>query len=113
MNTNEVLNKLNAEIERQIKSTENATGDFAEGRRWELENLCNLITSLQQEQPQVADASKMEKVELENEIERYCRIYYNFKYPDQIQNGRCSSVMPHIIEAARHFYKLGFNARGK
>ena len=44
--------KLIAEIERQSKSIENATGDFAEGRRWELDNLHKLIASLQQEQPE-------------------------------------------------------------
>ena len=43
--------KLLAEIERQSKSIENATGDYAEGRRLELENIRNLVTSLQQEQP--------------------------------------------------------------
>ena len=41
--------KLLAEIERQYRSIENATGDYAEGRRMELKNLCELITSLQLE----------------------------------------------------------------
>lgn len=47
------------------------------------------------------------EVDLEKELEKYCRIYYNCNYPDQIQNGKCSVVMPHIVEAARHFYELG------
>lgn len=62
----------------------------------------SIIDSLQQEQ---------QEVDLEKEIEKYCRIYYNCNYPDQTQNGRCSPVMPHIVEAARHFYELGLNAR--
>lgn len=61
-----------------------------------------IISSLQQDLPEV---------DLEKEIEKYCRIYYNCNYPDQIQNGRCSPVMPHIVEAARHFYRLGLKAR--
>ena len=51
------------------------------------------------------------EVDLEKEIEKYCRSYYNCNYPDQIQNDRCSPIMPHIVEAARHFYALGLNAR--
>lgn len=54
------------------------------------------------------------KVDLEEEIKKYCRNYYNCNYPDQIQNGRCSPVMPHIVEAARHFAEWGaihLNAR--
>ena len=51
------------------------------------------------------------EVDLEREIEKYCRIYYNCKYPDQIQNEKCSPVMPHIVEAARHFYELGLKER--
>lgn len=60
---------------------------------------------LKQEQPEV---------DLEEEIKKYCRNYYNCNYPDQIQNGRCSPVMPHIVEAARHFAEWGaihLNAR--
>ena len=50
---------------------------------------------------------KEPEVDLEEEIKKYCRDYYNCNYPDQIQNDRCSPVMPHIVEAARHFYELG------
>ena len=47
------------------------------------------------------------KVDLEEEIKKYCRNYYNCNYLDQIQNGRCSPVMPHIVEAARYFAEWG------
>ena len=54
------------------------------------------------------------ELDLEEEIKKYCRNYYNCNYPDQIQNGRCSPVMTHIVEAARHFAEWGaihLNAR--
>lgn len=35
-----------AEIERELKSISNATGDFAEGRRMELNNLLSFLRSL-------------------------------------------------------------------
>lgn len=60
------------------------------------------ITYLQQEQPEV---------DLEEEIKKYCRDYYNCIYPDQIQNGSCSPIMPHIVDAARRFWFKGYNAR--
>ena len=56
---------------------------------------------VQQEQPQVADASKMEQPVdgLEEEITRYLR-------------DECSSDdEPSVSEIARHFYELGRNAR--
>lgn len=66
--------------------------------------LLSFITSLQQEQPQVADASKMEQteVDLEKEIEH---TYYDGSVTD-------TSDMNHVDyeNIARHFYELGLNA---
>ena len=84
--------KLKAEIERRRLSNR-----YIDTEGYEAE-LFEIIDSLQQEQPDV---------DLEKELEKYCRIYYNCNYPDQIQNGKCSVVMPHIVEAARYFYELG------
>ena len=40
---------------------------------------------------------------LERELVSYCKQYYNFDYPNQsLERG--SSVMPHILEAARYFW---------
>ena len=53
----------------------------------------------------------VKEVDLEKEIEKYCRKYYNCNYPDQIQSGKCSEVMPHIVETARRFFELGLNTQ--
>lgn len=58
--------------------------------------------------------SEHPEVDLEEEIKKYCRDYYNCDYPDQIQNETCGPVMPHIVDAARHFAEWGaihLNAR--
>lgn len=60
------------------------------------------LPTVSQEQPEV---------DLEAEIKKYCRDYYNCNYPDQIQNRNCSPVMTHIVEAAHHFWKKGYNAK--
>ena len=94
-----------------------------------LEGLIDDLDSLQQEYPKMnipsAGSGAMEtippkfkldvkpvqqEIDLEKEIEKYCRIYYNCNYPDQVQNVRCSPIMPHIVNAARYFYKLGKNS---
>jgi len=43
---------------------------------------------------------------LKQHITEYCQDYYNCKYPEQIDNGSCSEVMPHIVEAAQQFYNI-------
>ena len=71
------------------------------GKRTAFQIALGLIDSLQQEQPQVADASKMEQPVdgLEEEIIRYLRDEYS------------SDDEPLVSEIARHFYELGLNAR--
>lgn len=60
-----------------------------------------IIPSIQQEQ----------EVDLEKGLADYCHRYYNYDYPKQAEEGTGSLVMPHIIEAAKYFYKLGLNAK--
>ena len=85
--------KLIAEIERQSKSIENATGDFAEGRRGELDNLHRLITSLQQEKPEV---------DVEKEIAETLGNVWA-ETPEEVQND--------MSRFARYFWNKGYNAR--
>ena len=59
------------------------------------------------------DTLEVKDVDLEKEIEKYCRKYYNCNYPEQIQSGKCSEVMPHIVEAARRFFELGLKVKQK
>lgn len=96
--------RLRAKIEKDLTFDNNIDTAFYIGRRDAERSILALIDSLRQEQLEV---------DLEKELEKYCRIYYNCNYPDQIQNGKCSVVMPHIVEAARHFYELGLKAKEK
>ena len=42
--------------------------------------------------------------DFESALKDYCKRFYNFDYPTQ-ENG--STVMPHVIDAARYFFCLG------
>ena len=55
------------------------------------------------------DSNSEPGVDLENELKKYCKEYYNYDYPEQGDN--CSSVMPHVIETARRFFELGKRAQ--
>jgi hypothetical protein len=72
---------------------------------------------LQQEQPQVADASKMEQVEVDLERETVLNYahehYYYDKDFDGYGHGKFRPVFTRddLIGFARHFYELGLNAR--
>ena len=66
-----------------------------------IDHVLYLIDSLQQEQPQVADASKMEQIELEKELENFAK-QYPFEDAGSYRN---------LMTLARHFYELGRKAR--
>lgn len=95
---------LVSEIERRMKNLTHEMSKFyyaSNYNEWkfavnEYKSLMSFINTLE-----------VKEVDLEKEIEKYCRKYYNCNYPDQIQSGKCSGVMPHIVEAARRFFELG------
>lgn len=71
----------------------------------------NIIAYLkkQKEQPQVADASKMEpEVELEKEIDKGIADY---SFTKTIDLGGFKTTVLDYAKIARHFYELGLNAR--
>lgn len=130
------IDKLKAEIEIYEDAAIDAynpqgeDADFWHGKVVAFEDLKTIVTSLQQEQPQVADASKMEQPEVDKqEYGPYARQYPKSKVSQEQPNvdlekeyttwwnsisGKIN--VEHIMEwymheTARHFYELGLNAR--
>ena len=110
MNTNDVLNKLIAEIERRLNIVEphKDTFESAAACRQELIWMKDFIASLQQEQP---------KVDLEKEtIIDY--VHNRYHYDKDFDGYGHSNLRPvftreDLTELASHFYSLGLNARKK
>jgi len=96
--------KLIAEIERRIYSIENCPlieAEFGaskkrEGKLFAYKELLSLITSLQQEQPEV---------DLGKEIEKY--YYDKFAFISSVHNP----TLDILTDIANHFYELGLKAR--
>ena len=114
--------KLIAEIEKRLKNVRdymNGAGMKykgpkyfkAQGKESSYDALLSLITSLQQEQPQFADASKMEQeVDLEK---KFTQEYATYHLPDFILGTLCdgTGVIDFIYKTARHFWDKGYNTR--
>ena len=98
-----ILQKMNKYIDadKLTKVIEDKGLDCSFALKMERLDILAIIDELKQEQPQVADASKMEQPVdgLEEEIIRYLRDEYS------------SDDEPLVSEIARHFYELGLNAR--
>lgn len=99
MNTNEVLNKLKAEIEgRKIEWKalfDGGENTAAKECFYEDENILVIIDSLQQEQPEV-------------ELEKEYKTWWN-SISGKINIEHMMEWYMH--ETARHFYELGLKAR--
>ena len=110
MNTNEVLNKLKYEIERRNLSNYHTTMEGYE------EELYEIIDSLQQEQPQVADASKTEQSEgyLEYWLEHFGMPKENIENcADQIAQGYgASRYLEGVQVGAEAVNELGKQEKG-
>ena len=89
MNT---IDKIRAEIERLAKSIDNATGDFAEGRRLEQRIILAFLDTL--EEP-VSDCH-----DLEEEVKRY----YSENFSYITSDNPTLSILTNI---ARHFAEWG------
>ena len=71
---------------------------------------------VEQEQPQVADTSKMEQpeVDLEREIRDYFSKWdYDYYTGVITMDNNITATLSSILNVARHFYELGLNARKK
>ena len=94
--------KLKAEIERMRKINRKAfeadhiVSDLFHGRAQAINRLCEFITSLQQEQPEV---------DLKKETMRWWKEYLHLNPENQLWMDAHQSVV-----FARHFYELGLNA---
>ena len=96
--------KLIAEIERRLQENADKAivfGAAFAGRTAEDNDLKNLVTSLQQEQPEV---------DLEKEFAHEYAIYHLPTFIlASLDEG--TELIHFIYKTARHFYKLGLNAR--
>ena len=90
---------LLAEIERK-KDRITFLNEFANGTKFGLQTAIDIIDTLE-----------VKEVDLEKELKYYCHDYYNCDYPKQLEEENCSEVMPHIVSAAKHFFKLGLKAQ--
>ena len=109
--------KLIADIKRQIESAAQkadisySVDDVENEKKYDvernvLERLLKLVTSLQQEQPEV---------DLEKEIEEQINIYYNEceKKLNQMSDDDTDIGFLTLNNFARHFYELGLKAQKK
>ena len=109
--------KLKAEIESIINSDHPIEYDLMEKRAYNsaLSDVINLIDSLQQEQPQVADASKMAQSEgyLEYWLEHFGMPKENIENcADQIAQGYgVSRYLEGVRVGAEAVNELGLNAK--
>lgn len=98
MNTNEVLNKLIAEIERLREPNQPFLSDFEngciEGHNNVLDDILSIIASLQQEQSEV-------------NFEKEYKSYMKSRKDDLSGNA----VTVNMKDMARHFYERGLTAR--
>lgn len=83
---NTIIEKIRAEVNRQARSIDTATGDFAEGRRMEQRIILSVLSDLEKEEKPTTAGG------LEEEI-----INYFGRMPDDEDK----------IALARHFYNLG------
>ena len=90
------------EVIKHIEDNRDIHDGYALSAMHECEEILSFLDSLQPEK---------QEVDLEKELADYCRRYYNYDYPKQAEEGTGSSVMPHIIEAAKYFYELGKNSK--
>lgn len=110
-------NKLIAEIERRLKSlhewkigwerrlplSRNKTYYKNFGKESAYDAILNIITSLQQEQPEVESLIRCELPDMEDDKN------LGLCYCNQFGNHRMTSK--DVQEIARHFYELGLKAR--
>lgn len=110
--------KLIAEIKRMEKSVENATGDYAEGRRFEQRHIRFFITSLQQEKPLTVEdvVEQCKKFGGHPKIIQHEQQEVDLaaEYDEQFNSDPVFGKLVNRnagIAIARHFYELGLNAR--
>ena len=94
--------KLIAEINRRKELYHEKGGGCDNAIEEELDDLLSFSTSLQQEQPEV---------DLEKEIEEYFKGWFVDEDLGLVKSDSWSCIVEDVKEVARHFYKLGFNAR--
>ena len=82
-----------AEIERELKSINNATNDFAEGRRMELNNILSFLDTLE-----------VKEVDLEKEFDNYAK--------DILACDVQFEPFTNLHNCAKYFYELGLKAKG-
>ena len=107
MNTNDVLTKLIAEIQRRREKCADIAADerneevaeYYRGKEVAYDETSSLITSLQQEQPEVELNEETLREEFHT-IDRQC-------FNEGIDGWQREKLI------ARHFYELGLNARKK
>lgn len=106
--------KLISEIDNRLMSVNlEKLGNNGSHRVWSYNDVKDIISSLQQEQPQVADASKMEKPEadLEKELNQWRHKHFKGKrdggyYGEYLERES-------QLDIARHFYELGQKRNGQ
>lgn len=121
---NTIIEKIRAEVNRQAKSIDTATGDFAEGRRMEQRIILSVLSDLEKEEKPMNPnedvfkiwgttekeylAKSMDKVHLEMEIATYLK---DWEDDEEIglhlstDNGCITIELDDIRDLARHFAK--------
>lgn len=97
--------KLLAEIERRIKETESMKPSFDQFWAAQIsafKGVKTIITTLQQEQPEV---------DIAKEIEEYFKGWFVDEDLGLVKSDSWSCIVEDVKEVARHFYELGLNAK--
>lgn len=94
------LDALVAEINKRIIDA--PINNIGHQRVWAYNDVKDIVNTLE-----------VKEVNLEEELKYYCKNYYNCDYPKQLEEENCSKVMPHIVSAAKHFFKLGMAVSNK
>ena len=112
----DIIETIRAEVERQAKSINTATGDFAEGRRMEQRIILSILDTLQEksEKPINPVCEELDYKNWDDLLtEEMPKVYETYTRPSYIEENSTQASCHFDNYIARHFYELGRQSKPK